>query len=115
MNLLSKFISKQLIPDVTKFLKDCLSQLPISNSIISLMIVLTVLDYYEKNEELCFKKLYSSLHFFSDVGIKNHLVRLNQNEWVMVMKSTRDTRLKLIHPSEKLLSAYQNIRANRQR
>ncbi len=106
---INKKISK-LNSELISSLRLCLSQFPVNNSIICLMIILIVLDYHNNREELNFKKLYSSLHFFSDVGIKNHLMRLSRTEWVSIKKSKNDSRSKVVMPSKKLLNAYTSIK-----
>ena len=94
-----------------QLLRECLSHLPINNSIIPFFIVAAVLHHEEKREELTLKNLYATLHFYSDVGIKNNLADLVRNNWLELSTSTTDKRVKKVSSTQKLRAAYGEITA----
>ena len=53
-------------------------------------------------QELTLKGLYVALDRFSDVGIKNHLRRLEKGGWLTIQPSKLDGRVKTILCPDKL-------------
>lgn len=92
-----------------KLLSDCITHLPVNNSIIPLFIIATTIHSDRSNKELTLKNLYTTLHFYSDVGIKNHLMELIDKGWIEVSSSSTDKRVKKINGTHKLREAYSKI------
>jgi len=85
-----------------RFVENCTQQLPIGSSLIPLCILLLVYERQATDQELTLKGLYVALDRFSDVGIKNHLKRLEKSGWLIIQPSTSDGRVKTILCPEKL-------------
>jgi hypothetical protein len=94
---------------LNKLLQECLLYLPISNSIIPLFIIATTIDFDREGKDLTLKNLYTALHFYSDVGIKKHLMDLAEKGWISVTPSETDGRVKKINGTDKLHSAYSKL------
>jgi hypothetical protein len=82
--------------------------LPISHSIIPYQILLVVMYYHIRNDELSVKQLFNS-GAFSEMGNRYHFKKLIQSDWIILKEHPKDFRLKLIKPSEKLMLAFANI------
>jgi len=82
--------------------------LPISHSIIPYQILLVVMFYHIRNDELSVKQLFNS-GAFSEMGNRYHFKKLIQSDWIILKDHPKDFRLKLIKPSEKLMMAFANI------
>jgi len=82
--------------------------LPISHSIIPYQILLVVMYYHIRNDELSVKQLFNS-GAFSEMGNRYHFKKLIQSDWIILKEHPKDFRLKLIKPSEKLILAFANI------
>lgn len=72
------------------------------NSIIPILIVITVLVFEKRKEKLSFKRLYIELPEFSDVSLKKHLRNLVDSELLEVISSKIDLRSKTISSTQKL-------------
>jgi hypothetical protein len=82
--------------------------LPISHSIIPYQILLVVMYYHIRNDELSVKQLFNS-GAFSEMGNRYHFKKLIQSDWIILKEHPKDFRLKLIKPSEKLMMAFASI------
>lgn len=118
MNLLIGFnenlqtMNTSKINEVTIFLMKVrevtAEHLPISHSIIPYQILLVVMYYHIRNDELSVKQLFNS-GAFSEMGNRYHFKKLIQSDWIILKEHPKDFRLKLIKPSEKLILAFANI------
>ena len=118
MNLLIGFnknlqtMNTSKINEVTIFLMKVrevtAEHLPISHSIIPYQILLVVMFYHIRNDELSVKQLFNS-GAFSEMGNRYHFKKLIQSDWIILKDHPKDFRLKLIKPSEKLMMAFANI------
>ena len=82
---------------------------PIGSSLITVLIICLVIYHDEIDEELSFKKLYALLHRFSDVGVKNHVQRLNRKGLIQLKKSKIDKRVRVINGTKELHETYKKI------
>jgi hypothetical protein len=84
---------------------DCAKALPLNDSFLRYDLILKVIEHELNNEDLTFKKLYSSLNH-SDLGIRNHLIKLQDTKWISIQKSEKDGRSKIIKCTDKLRKNY---------
>lgn len=87
--------------------------LPINNSFIRYDLLNIVILYELQGKQLSIKKLYSSIKY-SDIGIRNHLIHLVENDWLKIEGSVDDKRVKIIHATEKLWKKYEKLFNNTQ-
>ncbi|WP_084283166.1 hypothetical protein [Polynucleobacter kasalickyi] len=74
------------------------------NSMLSILILITVLDFEKRNIELSLKKLYLELGQFSDVTIRKDLNRLSKAQLLNIETPSDDLRSKIITSSPRLKS-----------
>ena len=100
------------VHEVTHFLMEILDTttqfLPVSHSIIPYQILLVVMYHYARDEQLSVKKLFKS-GAFSEMGNRYHFKKLIESDWIVLKAHPTDFRLKLIEPSDKLLSAFSKV------
>lgn len=82
--------------------------LPINNSFIRLDLLNLVVLYELEGKELTFKHLYSSVNH-SHIGIRNHIMKLQDSNWIEVKKSKLDGRSKVITATDKLHRCYEQL------
>lgn len=82
--------------------------LPINNSFIRFDILNLVMLHELEGKELSFKKLYSSVNH-SDIGLRNHLLKLNNDGWISINESKKDARSKMITATDKLHKTYDRL------
>lgn len=87
---------------------DCSQAFPLNDSFVRYDLILTIIEHELNDKDLTFKQLYSSLSH-SDLGIRNHLIKLRDTNWIHIQKSEKDGRSKVIKCTEKLLSNYQQL------
>lgn len=87
-------------------LNGAFEHLPIENSPIAYEIVLTSMKYFCEKSELTLKVLFSNKNF-TEMGARYHLDRLVKNGWLSISKSERDLRVKVVTPTQKLITSYQ--------
>lgn len=97
--------TQRLIDTLTKIIQS----FPIGTSLITVLIICFTVYYDEIEEELSLKKLYSLLHRFSDVGIKNHVGRLHHKGLIQIKKSKNDKRVRVINGTKELHETYKKI------
>lgn len=90
-------------------LNDCVQDLPVSTSLISLYIICTAVHHDEIGKDLTLKTLYSLLYRYSDVGVKNHLKILSRNGWIQIKPSKLDGRVKCINGTQKLHTTFNRV------
>jgi DNA-binding MarR family transcriptional regulator len=61
-----------------------------------------------EGNELSFKKLYSSVNH-SDIGLRNHLMKLKDGGWISINESKKDARSKIISATDKLHKTYERL------
>ena len=96
-------------PRLIEILTRLVQSFPIGTSLITILIICLVMYHDEIEEELSLKKLYSTLHRFSDVGIKNHVKRLNQKGLIRIKQSKKDKRVRVINGTKELQETYKKI------
>ena len=74
------------------------------SSIISILILITILDFEKKNKELSLKKLYLELGQFSDVTIRKDLNRLSNDKLIKIETTNDDLRIKILSSTPRLKS-----------
>ncbi len=74
------------------------------SSIISILILITILDFEKKNKELSLKKLYLELGQFSDVTIRKDLNRLSNDKLIKIETTKDDLRIKILSSTPRLKS-----------
>ena len=74
------------------------------SSIISILILITILDFERKNNELSLKKLYLELGQFSDVTIRKDLNRLWNDKLIKIETPKDDLRIKILSSTPRLKS-----------
>lgn len=84
------------------------THLPIGHSFIPYEIMLIVMHHYLLGDELTVKRLFNS-GSFSEMGNRYHFKKLIEKEWITLKDHPTDFRLKLILPSEKLLSSFEDL------
>jgi hypothetical protein len=82
--------------------------LPINNSFIRFDILNLVMLHELEGNELSFKKLYSSVNH-SDIGLRNHLMKLKDGGWISINESKKDARSKIISATDKLHKTYERL------
>lgn len=104
-NLNNKF---ELISSLNKIRVKSSQFLPINNSFIRFDLLNLVMLHELEDEELSFKKLYSSLNH-SDIGLRNHLMKLKEGGWISINESKKDARSKVITATDKLHKTYERL------
>ena len=84
------------------------SFLPIGHSLIPLDILLTVLKGNENGDDLKIKELFANLPY-SDMGIRYHLRTLIKNGWLSLHNGDKDTRVKRIKATDKLIERFNQL------
>lgn len=84
------------------------SFLPIGHSLIPLDILLTVLKGNENGDDLKIKELFANLPY-SDMGIRYHLRTLIKNGWLSLHNGDKDTRVKRIKATDKLIERFDQL------
>jgi hypothetical protein len=79
--------------------------LPIGHSFIPLDILLTVIRGSSEGEDLTVKALFTALPY-SDMGIRYHFRTLIKNGWIELHNGDKDTRVKRVKPTEKLIKRF---------
>ena len=87
---------------------ECSMHLPINNSLIPLLILNQTMSHHLSEQELSLKKLYTTLGT-SELGARNHITKLAQQNWLIIEKSTEDTRVKLVRPTQKLIDTFEHL------
>ena len=82
--------------------------LPIGHSLIPLDILLTVLKGNENGDDLKIKELFANLPY-SDMGIRYHLRTLIKNGWLSLHNGDKDTRVKRIKATDKLIERFNQL------
>lgn len=82
--------------------------LPIGHSLIPLDILLTVLKGNENGDDLKIKELFANLPY-SDMGIRYHLRTLIKNGWLSLHNGDKDTRVKRIKATDKLIERFDEL------
>ena len=71
---------------------------------ISILILITILDFEKNNTELSLKKLYLELSQFSDVTIRKDLNRLSKGKLISLETPKDDLRIKILTSTPRLKS-----------
>lgn len=79
--------------------------LPIDSSPIAYEIILMCMSYYYDEKELPLKVIFLSKHF-TEMGARSHVSRLVKGNWIEVIKSDQDLRIKIIKPTPKLINIF---------
>ena len=98
----------ELIYSLNKIRIECAKHLPINNSFIRYDLLNLVMLYELEGKELTFKHLYSSVSH-SDIGIRNHVMKLKDDNWISIKESKQDGRSKIITATDKLHKTYERL------
>ncbi len=74
------------------------------NSLISILIIITVLNFEKNNVELSLKRLYLELGQFSDVTIRKDINRLCKDKLLSIETPEDDLRTKILSSTSRLKS-----------
>jgi hypothetical protein len=98
----------ELISTLHKIRVESSNFLPINNSFIRFDLLNLIMLHELEGEELSFKKLYSSVNH-SDIGLRNHLMKLKDAGWISINESKKDARSKIITATDKLHKTYDRL------
>ncbi len=79
--------------------------LPVGHSFIPYDILLAVIRGNAEGEDLTVKALFTALPY-SDMGIRYHFRTLIKNGWIELHNGDKDTRIKRVKPTEKLIKRF---------
>lgn len=82
--------------------------LPINNSFIRLDLLNLIMLYELEGKELTFKHIYTSVNH-SDIGVRNHVMKLKDGDWITISESKEDGRKRVISPTDKLHRSYEQL------
>lgn len=85
--------------------KNTSSLLPIGHSFIPFDILVAVVRGNAEVEDLTVKALFTALPY-SDMGIRYHFRTLIKNGWIELHNGDKDTRIRLVKPTEKLIKRF---------
>jgi hypothetical protein len=108
MENISNLNKIELISTLNKTRVESSRLLPINNSFIRFDILNLVMLHELEGNELSFKKLYSSVNH-SDIGLRNHLMKLKDGGWISINESKKDARSKIISATDKLHKTYERL------
>ena len=95
----------QLVYLLEAIRKNISSLLPIGHSLIPFDILLTVVKGNAEGEDLTVKALFTELPY-SDMGIRYHFRTLIKNGWIELHNGDKDTRIRRVKPTEKLIKRF---------
>ncbi|MBU3542961.1 hypothetical protein ICE94_06705 [Polynucleobacter sp. MWH-Loch1C5] len=84
------------------WISDCL---PVDNSLVAYDIYLSIMEKYCANERCTVKVLFESLPH-SYTAVRSHYQRLLKSNWIQVIKSDEDGRVKYVTPTAKSIKAF---------
>ena len=92
--------------------KTAAQHLPIGHSFIPYDLLLQVYSHHiaEHRDQLNVKTLFAGLNH-SDMGIRYHLNRLLDNNWIKIDSNSADSRMKSVVPTGKTLARFDAISA----
>ena len=96
------------ISQLLKELHGSHENLPIQGSTIAYEIILIVMFFYANEEKLSLKILFANGNF-TEMGARYHLNRLIKDGWLDIKQSDSDLRVKLVHPTTKLIQQYERF------
>ena len=108
MENISNLNKIEFISTLNKIRVESSRLLPINNSFIRFDILNLVMLHELEGNELSFKKLYSSVNH-SDIGLRNHLMKLKDGGWISINESKKDARSKIISATDKLHKTYERL------
>jgi hypothetical protein len=108
MENISNLNKIEFISSLNKIRVESSKFLPINNSFIRFDLLILVMLYELEGNELSFKKLYSSVNH-SDIGLRNHLMKLKDDGWISINESKKDARSKVITATDKLHRTYERL------
>lgn len=98
----------EFVATLKKLREESSKLLPINNSFIRYDLLNLVMLYELEGKELSFKHLYSSVNH-SDIGIRNHVIKLHNDNWISIKDSKVDGRSKVITATDKLHRCYERL------
>jgi hypothetical protein len=98
----------KFITSLNKTRAEISQALPINNSFIRYDLLNLVMLYELEGKELTFKHIYSSINH-SDIGIRNHVMQLQEGNWLKISESKKDARSKVISATCKLKKCYERL------
>ncbi len=90
---------------LTEIRKQTTVLLPIGHSFIPFDILLAVVKGNAEGRDLTVKALFTALPY-SDMGIRYHFRVLIKNGWIELHNGDKDTRIRRVKPTEKLLKRF---------
>lgn len=94
-----------VVDKLTEIRKITMALLPVGHSFIPFDILLSVIRGSSMGEELTVKGLFTGLPY-SDMGIRYHFRTLIKNGWIELHNGDKDTRIKRVKPTEKLIKRF---------
>jgi len=89
--------------------RSVLHNFPIGNSSIAFDMALVLFANSARGREpMNIKSLFGNLPY-SDMGMRYHLNALIRDGWVVIDKSVKDSRSRLVRPTEKLLDRFDSV------
>lgn len=100
---------EQELVDLLVYLRKLMAEeFPIKDSVICHDVVLKIIQAHLRNEKMMFKQFYA-LFPYSEIGIRNQLVRLAGVNWIRLDRSTENLRSKIIQ----LIEAWERVCSRR--
>ena len=100
---------EQELVDLLVYLRKLMAEeFPIKDSVICHDVVLEIIQAHLRNEKMMFKQFYA-LFPYSEIGIRNQLVRLAGENWIRLDRSTENLRSKIIQAEPKLIEAWERV------
>lgn len=98
----------KIIYFMNDLVKKCNDEFPINNSIEVLKILNYAMCFHILDKPLSLKVLYTELNV-SELCARSNIRRLEENKWLSLITNNSDTRVRLIKPTDKLISQYQSF------
>lgn len=96
---------EQELVDLLVYLRKLMAEeFPIKDSVICHDVVLKIIQAHLRDEKMMFKQFYA-LFPYSEIGIRNQLVRLAGVNWIRLDRSTENLRSKIIQ----LIEAWERV------
>jgi DNA-binding MarR family transcriptional regulator len=100
------------LKNLSKLIEDlyemCDNSLPLNNSFIPLLILAKTIRHEATGSDLTLKKLCAELKS-SDLCTRTHVSKLEKKEWLKLVDSTKDRRVKIVKSTPKLEATFQKL------
>jgi hypothetical protein len=82
--------------------------LPTDSSTIAYEIILICMQHHNEGKELPLKVIFLNKNF-TEMGARSHLSRLEKSNWIEIVRSTQDLRVKVLKPTIRLINAFESF------